>query len=1216
MQRCLTPQELVAFAAGRLTPAARDASQRHAADCATCRHLLATATTDAAADAGEWVPFHGTERFTVMRCLGVGGMGVVYEAEDRQQGRRVALKTLRHFSGPMLVRLKHEFRALAGLHHRNLVSRGELVEDGGQWFFTMELVDGCDFLSHVRPDERLDEGRLRAALGEIADGLDALHGAGRVHRDVKPSNVLVEPSGRVVLLDFGLVWGTGHGFDPTGGTPEYMAPEQARAVEVGPAADWYGVGVMMYQALCGQLPIDGSRESLLKHKLLFEPVPPSANALRVPEELDLLCSELLRIDPRRRPSSLEIRRKLGRALPSRPIQLAPPFVGREVELAQLSQALEAVHSGPIAMLVAGESGLGKSALVRRFCDEAAAAGAMVLRGRCYERESVPYKGVDEIVDALSERLGAMPPHELLPLLPRDMLVLAQAFPVLARLRALAGLDEAEAPRDPVERRLRLGAGLRTLVSNFAARAGRLVLAVDDLQWSDSDSLTLLREIMRVPSLLLVATLRPGIAAPLDCEVRHLSLGPLASDDARALARQLAVAEADAAAVAAEAAGHPLFIFELARHARHAERGALTLDEALRGRVRALDGPARLIVELVALSGTPVAAELLTEAAQLPGETIAQGLLQLGAEHLVRSDGEQHEPYHERVRVAVSHELDEAARRERHRRLATALEASGRRDPEPLLLHWRGAGEKVRAAGHAVAAAEQAAEALAFVRAAELYRVALTLDPARADAATLLVRRADALANAGRQLDAAAAYREAEGAHTGLAARDLLRRAAEQLLQGGRTDEGLALLDRVLADLGLRRVRSPGWGLMTMLGLRARLWLRGLVPRAHDPARITPDALSRLETLHATSDGLFATDLVGALAFHTRYLLAALDCAEPRQLMRAFAGELAWATLANRPQRRHYEELAARARALATRLDEPAAEARLVGTRGVAAVLEGRWQDGVRELTVAEALMRDRCVGMVHELNVNKLFQLIALHFRGELLTARARREAWLHEALDRGELFGAVAWRIGLATGVLLGSGDRDGARKEVQRAEALAQSWPSPYATSNLLIAHATLDLYGDDRAAAWRRLRSSWGGLGRAGAFQQQWLRVFLWDLRGRAVLAAATVATGAARRKLVDEAERAARAIVRVNAAWAAPLSTLLDAGIAELAHDTPGARRQYAAAARAAVARGMMMHAAVARSRASDGDDDGSDWLAGNAVADRPRLVRLYAPVTPT
>src|SRR5215469_6799807 len=95
-------------------------------------------------------PFAGTERFRVISCLGEGGMGVVYEAEDVIWGSRVALKTLRGFSVDALFRFKNEFRALAGIQHPNLIRLYELFEDRGQWFFSMELVEGTDFLSYVR----------------------------------------------------------------------------------------------------------------------------------------------------------------------------------------------------------------------------------------------------------------------------------------------------------------------------------------------------------------------------------------------------------------------------------------------------------------------------------------------------------------------------------------------------------------------------------------------------------------------------------------------------------------------------------------------------------------------------------------------------------------------------------------------------------------------------------------------------------------------------------------------------------------------------------------------------------------------------------------------------------------------------------------------------------------------------------------------------------
>src|SRR5438552_3936478 len=101
--------------------------------------------------------FHGTRRFEVRRHLGTGGMGVVFEAWDRERRVPVALKMLARLDGDALLRIKGEFRTLADLHHANLVELGELFEDGGRWFFTMELVEGVSFLRWVRPGAELDD---------------------------------------------------------------------------------------------------------------------------------------------------------------------------------------------------------------------------------------------------------------------------------------------------------------------------------------------------------------------------------------------------------------------------------------------------------------------------------------------------------------------------------------------------------------------------------------------------------------------------------------------------------------------------------------------------------------------------------------------------------------------------------------------------------------------------------------------------------------------------------------------------------------------------------------------------------------------------------------------------------------------------------------------------------------------------------------------------
>src|SRR5262249_39633430 len=161
-----------------------------------------------------------TARFRLLRRLGEGSMGVVYEALDLETQTRVGLKTIAAPGTGTVGRFKNEFRALQGIEHDNLVNLYELVHEGGRWFFTMELVEGGDFLHHVRSG---DEARLRGAFEQLAHGLMALHRAGKVHRDIKPSNILVDQAGRVVLLDFGLIADVSRsGGDDLAGTLTFM----------------------------------------------------------------------------------------------------------------------------------------------------------------------------------------------------------------------------------------------------------------------------------------------------------------------------------------------------------------------------------------------------------------------------------------------------------------------------------------------------------------------------------------------------------------------------------------------------------------------------------------------------------------------------------------------------------------------------------------------------------------------------------------------------------------------------------------------------------------------------------------------------------------------------------------------------------------------------------------------------------------------------------
>ncbi|HEY5933139.1 MAG TPA: protein kinase, partial [Kofleriaceae bacterium] len=373
----------------------------------------------------------GAGRFEVRGMLGSGGAGVVYRVFDRQLGREIALKLLRQASGRDLFRFKREFRTLAEIVHPNLIALHELHAAGGDWYFTMELVEGVSFIDWTRPGKQrgpartredilaaaVDEQRLHGALVQLVDALLALHKAGKLHRDLKPSNVLVTASGRLALLDFGLVAGVAEG-DPDRlavGTPVYMSPEQAADQPLGEASDWYSVGAMLYEALTGRRPFEGTSHAVMTRKQTETPVQPQKLVAELPAKLAALCTGLLAPRPAARPTGLQILDALG-ATPS-PMTRAmtrsyPPtaFVGREAELAQLGLAFRDARRAGVAVLVRGKSGIGKSTLVRRFV-RGLGDTVFAIEGRCFEREAVPFKMLDGVVDSLTAALVGIAPDD-------------------------------------------------------------------------------------------------------------------------------------------------------------------------------------------------------------------------------------------------------------------------------------------------------------------------------------------------------------------------------------------------------------------------------------------------------------------------------------------------------------------------------------------------------------------------------------------------------------------------------------------------------------------------------------------------------------------------------------------------------------------------------------------------------------------------------------
>jgi hypothetical protein len=1134
-------------------------------------------------------------RFVFQEQLGASGS--VHRAYDKQRGAAVALKLLSQLDAGSVYRVRADFRALTAIAHPNLMQLYDLVQQDGQWLLTMELVEGHDFLRHVRPSRATDshdgreqpgsgvyptqlgtlvEGRLRSALRQLVEGLGALHATGHLHRNLKPTNVLVfAADARLVIGDFGLVTGLGqtrrepHGRG-TAGTLAYMSPEQATGHALTEASDWYAVGAMMYQALTGALPHAARLgvQELVAAKQRGELVHPCTLAREAPEELAELALALLDPDPAERPRYAEVVARLDgtKKRPSLGPTSPHPLVGRAAQREQLASAFARARAGRATVaLVAGRCGMGKSALVQHFLEQAREQGAVVLAGRCYEREELPHKAFGPLLDALGTYLLSRPEGELGELLPAHVSALARLFPSLRRVPAIADTLGKGELLDPLELKRRAFAALRALCGELALRRP-LVLFIDDLQWGELGSLQLLAELLHAPDApgllfvgayrledieqsVLLRTLRASTLPELGITPIEVQVDALAEGEARELARALlrGVEGADQAAgrVAAEAGGSPLVARELALHVR--TRGVQTtgerrLEALIAERLQDLPHESRALFELIACAGRPEKRGLLQGASQL-GEQGFAALRVLEARNLVHSTGthvdDRIEVYHDRLRELAYERLERPHRQRLHRALAEALEQSAERDAEALFEHWRQSDEPMNSGGYALEAARKAESQLAFERAARLYEHALERlsidDPKRRG---LIERLGQCLALAGRGVEAADAFRLAALSATPGQSMQLRGLATTQLLRAGKVASAYRELDGARELTGLRvppTSRSALWML-----LWRRLQLRFKRVRWDERTQLDPRLLQRADMLWGIGSSLGLVDSLRGAVYQAEHLLVALRANDPYRLARALSAEVTLSASGNRnPGRTQW--LIERGLEVAGLAGEPHALAVVKGSAGAARLLEGRFAEAQRLTREAQQILRESLNATLAWDRITALmFELQATAYLGDVRELVERVPEALRDAEARGDLHAATSCRTRRCVWAWLGPDQVVEAYRQVRLAEEQwsqegydLQHW---YTTQAL----AEVDLYADQPMRSLERLQREWGRL--SFLRKTQYTRIEIWHTRARLSLAAARKGE---RKPLLRAARADARAILREDVAWGFAVGRLLEA-----------------------------------------------------------------------
>jgi serine/threonine protein kinase len=1173
--------------------------------------------------------FRGNERFELVRSLGRGGFGRVWLARDRVYDEDVALKILYRSESRALAGFKRELRILDGFAHPNVARCLEVIEPEKPdlpWLLRMEFVDGMLLDRFV-----LQTGSIPFEIvRQLAAGLHALHESGIIHRDIKPSNILVTLSREVKIVDFGLAQlklrpgGTTH--RSTAGTPQYMAPELLRGEMPSANSDWYAVGVLLSELLTGASS-------------------PAAE-IRSSDPLREACTNLLALDPESRSTGAQILLRLGAdetapqnqppGIPHRIEPRAPRFVGRKELVNRLWECFQATerHSGrPVHIY--GPPGIGKTALAEHFLSgiRENRRDAQIFASRCYEGDSIRYKGLDDLVDGLWRYMDRLPASDFAAVIPRDFLLLTRLFPVLKGLQTKAG-PRMENPliEDPAELRRRAFGALRELLQRIAFREP-LILFIDDLQWADMDSAEFLSSLTSnsgESGILLILAYRaeaieipggPVVLCREDSALIDIEVDVLTETEAEELATGLLAGKSRLALLPA-AERDPLHLTQLCWYVNSGPVGSLpdlNFEGIVAARISQMPDVARRFLRIVAIGGTPLALPVIRRAAEIENDISRERDL-LIAQRLLRravTGDNLFDVYHDRIRGAVLRQVGEPELSRLHLRLAESVESIRPDQSEIAAHHFEKAGEFARAGHHFEIAAAKASDQLAFHAAARFYTKALELRPERAD---LERRLADTLVNAGNGEDAAHHYLALARQAVPDESQRLQILAAGQLLRAGHLEPGRKLLETLCRETGLPFPASHRERVLHWLAAKTRLRLRGLKPSRSRV--LTENEINRLDVCWAAAVGFSVVEPFLSSIFIARFFSLALGSGDTKRLYRAFASEATQCAHNPRGEPRA-RRLLALARRYADAVGGPEPEAFVEAMTAVVDSMSGHWRECLGSAGRAAEIFREQCAGVAWEIGTATSFTFSSRWLLGRWdENSRLHAEA-IREAARNKDRYSEATLRVvsGYHVACLAAA---DPARA-TQSLDRVAEIWRNPeYDVQRLYAFYCRVDiaLYEGRVEDAGEFVREEWPLALRSGLLTVTLLKAFGLDLCGRVAVAEAHVSSGRGREEHLRAAEGFGVALRRLNAPYAVAQGAMVRACVAMSRKNRPLAERLLAEAEPVLERHGLAPWLSVARIRrglllggkaGQDLWETGMEWMRAQCV--ERAIAPLIATFTP-